>query len=84
MGSFFHEGKTEKPYSKYVNANLIKAEMAKYGYSYNDMAKLMDLTSATFRAFITGATEASVRRMVQLARILKKPVSYFFNLELSE
>lgn len=84
MGSFFHEGKKSRPFSKFININLIKAEMAKYGHSYTDMSELMGLTTPTYRSLITGAREPTIRKMIKVSQILKKPVSHFFNFEISE
>lgn len=77
----FRKDRVVGNYSYLVKDSVIRAEMARNGYTYTDMAKMMGVSAPTYQSFINGKIEPSASRMVKLANIFNMPVTEFFNLE---
>lgn len=67
-------------YADFVYTNKIKEERVKKGYTYKEMANFLGLKSRTaYYNIEVGIVEPKISQMCQIAKILKKSVSYFFN-----
>lgn len=68
-----------------VYTEKLKEERKKKGFTYAHMAKQLGYKSrSTYRYIELGVTAPKLSVMTQIAFILDKPLSYFFNLEVQE
>ncbi|MEA4805135.1 helix-turn-helix transcriptional regulator [Acetobacterium wieringae] len=68
-----------------VYTERLKEERKKKGFTYAYMAKQLGYKSrSTYRYIELGVTAPKLSIMTQIAFILGKPISYFFNLEVQE
>lgn len=71
--------------TKYVKTDVLKAERESRGLTYEDMASLMGYSSkSTYMYIENGTTTPTAPVMINIANIFKKPIGYFFNLEVQD
>ena len=68
--------------TKYVKTDILKAERELHGYTYEDMAEKMGYKSkSTYMYIENGQTTLTLPVMIKICQIFKKPLGYFFNIE---
>ena len=67
-------------YTEFVNTNRLIERRNKLGLSIRAMCKILGLkSSSSYYSIEIGRTEPKISHMINISKILKKPVSYFFN-----
>ena len=61
---------------KIEQIDIIKKEMQKKGYSQRDLARLLEVTDNTISKWLQGKTKPTDDKVVKMAEIFAKPVSY--------
>ena len=54
---------------------------SKKGYSYENVAKELDLSTSAYRKIETGETKLTVERLKQLAEVLETPIEDFLEID---
>lgn len=68
-----------------VYSERIKEERKNKDLSYEDMSKKLGYKSkSTYMYIEKGSTMPKLDVMIEISRILQKPISYFFNLEVQD
>ena len=57
----------------------IAQQRSKKGYTFENMAHELDITSAAYRKIETGETKLSVERLIKISEILEEDLSSFLN-----
>ena len=71
--------------TNFVKTDNLKKERKAQGYTYLDMALKLGYTSASTYMYIEkGITAPILPIMREIAKILKKPVGYFFDLDIQD
>lgn len=72
-------------YSKYVNKEALENERQKRKKTCKDMSELMGMRSpVSYYNIENGIVEPKISQMIIISKILKKPISNFFNFKLQE
>lgn len=72
-------------YSEYVNAENLRAERARKRYSYERMSKELGKKSkSSYQDIEKGNCCPKITDMVTISKVLGKPMSYFFNIDVRE
>ncbi|MET3035539.1 helix-turn-helix transcriptional regulator [Chryseobacterium sp. NRRL B-14859] len=61
--------------------NKIAEIRAKKGFSYENMAQDLDLSTSAYRKIETGETKLTVERLVDISKILETPLNEFLETE---